>query len=189
MSIQKVLADAFFDYPMSDWILVNARNKRKALLFLFDLLDKWVVRPTGARVLSNEERGVAVWIKSENMRSMSLHVGFLILMLFAMGCGFDAARKLFVLNRVMARYHEGFSSHYYLYLIGVAPSQRRQGVGHALLREGIRLADSDGVGVFLETSSLENVDWYRQFGFNVVDTYFIEDGSPPTWTMWRNPQI
>lgn len=57
----------------------------------------------------------------------------------------------------------------YLWFIGVNPMYQHSGIGSSLLNEVIADADSKNLPVFLETSTLQNVPWYRRFGFQVYD--------------------
>lgn len=57
----------------------------------------------------------------------------------------------------------------YLWFIGVNPVDQHSGIGSRLLNEVIELADHKGLPVFLETSTVQNLAWYRRFGFQVYD--------------------
>jgi GNAT superfamily N-acetyltransferase len=70
--------------------------------------------------------------------------------------------------------------HWYLVVLSVRPEQQRRGLGTALLEPILDRADRDGVPCRAETSDPANVDYYRQFGFEVVDPAFaaLPDGPP-----------
>jgi GNAT superfamily N-acetyltransferase len=59
--------------------------------------------------------------------------------------------------------------HRYLGTVGVAPDQRRRGVGTALVRHWCGLADRERVPVYLETDVPGNVPFYEREGFSVLD--------------------
>lgn len=56
---------------------------------------------------------------------------------------------------------------YYLWFIGVEPSQQNKGVGSKLLEEVIEKGLSEKRTICLETSTLKNIPWYERHGFNV----------------------
>jgi len=72
---------------------------------------------------------------------------------------------------------------WYLDAIAVDPSRQGAGVGGALVRHGLSLAERDGVGAFLETSVERNVTYYERFGFRVIDEGDAPGGGPHIWFM------
>jgi ribosomal protein S18 acetylase RimI-like enzyme len=83
----------------------------------------------------------------------------------------------------MASYHP-HEPHWYLPLIGVDPSRRRNGYGAALLQDTLRRCDQDHVAAYLESTNPANVPLYQRHGFEVLGT--IQAGSsPPLFPMLR----
>lgn len=79
--------------------------------------------------------------------------------------------------------------HYYLFLTGVDPSQRRQGVSRALLGDKLKRTDAERMPVYLETQSASNVEVYQKLGFVVVEKCaFPFQSSIFNWGMLRHPQ-
>jgi GNAT superfamily N-acetyltransferase len=56
---------------------------------------------------------------------------------------------------------------YYLWFIGVRPEFQNMGIGSALLSEVIAESESIQRPLYLETSTLRNLPWYKKFGFQV----------------------
>jgi ribosomal protein S18 acetylase RimI-like enzyme len=75
--------------------------------------------------------------------------------------------------------------HYYLPVIGVHPDYHGKGLGGALVRHAVALADRDGVAIYLETANQSNLGFYRRFGFELLDEVETPGGGPPLWTMAR----
>lgn len=80
------------------------------------------------------------------------------------------------LGELMSQYHPQ-EPHWYLSIIGVDPSRQGQGLGAALLKEGLRRCDADGLPAYLESSSPKNVPLYERHGFEV--TGLIKPGDHP----------
>ena len=57
----------------------------------------------------------------------------------------------------------------YLWFIGVNPMYQHTGIGSSLLTEVIADSEVKGLPVFLETSTLQNLPWYKRFGFHIYD--------------------
>lgn len=56
---------------------------------------------------------------------------------------------------------------YYLWFIGVDPSYQNSGIGTSLLNEIIEDSVQKKRPIYLETSTLTNLPWYKKFGFDV----------------------
>ncbi|MCV2869804.1 GNAT family N-acetyltransferase [Defluviimonas sp. WL0002] len=71
-----------------------------------------------------------------------------------------------------------------LELIAVDPAHSGNGVGAALLREGLTLFDQKGVPVYLESSNPRNLSFYRRAGFDLLAEVRVGDG-PARYPMLR----
>lgn len=56
---------------------------------------------------------------------------------------------------------------YYLWFIGVDPAAQNTGIGSDLLKGLIEDSKLKERAIYLETSTLKNLPWYKKFGFNV----------------------
>ena len=75
--------------------------------------------------------------------------------------------------------------HWYLQMIGTHPDWQGRGIGSMLIREGLSWAERDGLGVYLETETVENVAYYRHLGFEVRSEWDVAGGGPHMWGMWH----
>lgn len=57
----------------------------------------------------------------------------------------------------------------YLWFIGVDPAAQHFGLGSHLLKELLNLGKERGLHVYLETSTVQNLPWYKKHGFIVYD--------------------
>ena len=94
--------------------------------------------------------------------------------------------ELFSLFEQMGAFHPE-RPHWYLPLIGVAPSGQGRGCGAALLRRGLARCDEDHVPAYLEATSARSVPLYERFGFKVVGEIKTQT-SPPIIPMVRPAQ-
>jgi ribosomal protein S18 acetylase RimI-like enzyme len=83
--------------------------------------------------------------------------------------------------------HHPDEPHIHLAVLGVDPAHQRTGVGSLLVRSGLDRADEVGLPVYLDTSSAENVPYYRRFGFDVLVEFDFPLGGPHAWGMLRRP--
>lgn len=98
------------------------------------------------------------------------------------GAAFVAANRR---SKVAMAEHAPAEPSWYLASVGVTPSAQGSGLGTAVIRPGLAVADVQGVPVYLETSTPRNLVLYRRLGFEVTAEYPLPDGGPLTWTMVR----
>lgn len=96
-----------------------------------------------------------------------------------------AWRAYRLLRAVEAR-HPG-ERHWYLSHLAVEPGSQGRGLGTALVRAGLELADAESVGAYLETANDANLAFYGRRGFSQVGMTNVPAG-PPVWALWRNPR-
>lgn len=58
---------------------------------------------------------------------------------------------------------------YYLWFIGVDPEYQNEGIGSILLDEIIKDSKQKQRPIYLETSTLKNLPWYKKYGFQVYN--------------------
>ncbi len=75
--------------------------------------------------------------------------------------------------------------HWYLFLLVADPEVQRRGIGQMLLEEALTQIDNEGVPVFLETQKIENIAYYRRFGFELQNTLTPITHGPSLYAMYR----
>lgn len=58
---------------------------------------------------------------------------------------------------------------YYIWFIGVDPKYQNTGIGSRLLNEVIQDGQGKKRALYLETSTVKNLPWYKKFGFNIYN--------------------
>lgn len=96
----------------------------------------------------------------------------------------DLLRKLIALREAITK-HTPTEEHWYLQMVGTHPDWQRRGIARRLIEQGFQWAYSDGMGVYLETETIENVSYYRHLGFEVRSEWDVAEGGPHMWGMWR----
>lgn len=71
--------------------------------------------------------------------------------------------------------------HWFLAAMGTRPELQRRGLGSAVLRPVLELAEV----AQLETSSTENLAFYATLGFEVAGELTISGGGPHVWSLVR----
>jgi GNAT superfamily N-acetyltransferase len=64
------------------------------------------------------------------------------------------------------------ASAWYLSIVGILPAYQNQGLGAALIRPVLELADAAAVPTFLETFTPRNEHFYQRLGYRVAGSFF-----------------
>ncbi len=82
--------------------------------------------------------------------------------------------------------HMAQRPHWYGWMIGVRPEYR--GIGKILINHIFNIADREGLPLYLETSTIQNVELYTYLGFKQLDQTDIEEGNFSLFFMMRPPK-
>jgi hypothetical protein len=77
--------------------------------------------------------------------------------------------------------------HWYISVLGVHPDYQGKGMGGELLRPILKKADKESVIVYLECSNPNSLDFYRKYGFEVMEEIVPVRCCPPIWGLVRKP--
>ena len=56
----------------------------------------------------------------------------------------------------------------YLWFLAVHPDEQKQGIGSKLIKSIIQKSVEDKRDIYLETSTLTNIEWYQKFNFKII---------------------
>lgn len=184
----RVLAKAFYDDPVTSWMLPGGSARLTALTRAFAPLARHHFLPrAGSEVgVRDGTVGAATLWDPPGQRKPGLVEQLITAptMLWAFRSRVPASMRVMEL---MEKHHPE-EPHWYLMLIGSDPSVRGAGFGHALMRSRLDRCDAEGSPAYLENSNPKNEAYYLRFGFEVMGEIKLPDGGPPMWPMWRNPR-
>lgn len=156
-----------FDTNKSINYLVKQDSKRdnriKALMeYSFDICYSF-----GQVFLSNDKKACALVLFPDNKKTTLKSV--LLDLKLAFSCiGLTRIKR--VLDReAKVKSLQPKEPFYYLWFIGVDPAYHRRGIGAILLNEVIEDSVSKKRPIYLETSTLKNIPWYKKFGFEIYN--------------------
>ncbi len=178
---------AFFNDPLYVWMVPDPDRRR--------VIGRWFTRRAmeygmryGVARTTDDAAGVAIWLPPGNTSMTPFRTFRAGFTLAPFRMGFRAFSRFASLSPTLDRAHNRHAPgrHYYLLLLGVAPSRQGCGVGAALLEEGLTRADTEGVPCYLDTMTDANVRFYEKRGFCVAEEIHPKEG-PDTWAMVREP--
>lgn len=182
-AIGTTITAAFFDDPVTAWIIPDRAERPAWLPGIFDLyLDAFL--PHGETYLTEDGMGAALWLPpgrellaedelEEFGRRTEQLAGPYASRLNDLGEFFDA--------------HAPATPHWHLQLLAVRPNQQGRGLGSALMADVLPRADRAGEAVYLEATTRRARALYERHGFRFIGEITLPKG-PTLWQMWREPR-
>lgn len=179
--VAPLFASAFADDPGFTWMFPDGARRLAQVAWVQGLLVRSKIAVCVAEHI--ERSAAALWFPPDACPVISrwteLRAG-IAWAPFAVGCG-GTVRGLRADAAVKVRLRRVEQPAWYLDALAVAPDRQGRGLGGELLRRG--LARAGATPVYLYTVKPENLDYYRRFGFEVIDDSALVEGGPPAWTM------
>jgi ribosomal protein S18 acetylase RimI-like enzyme len=184
----RTLGRAFFDDPVSIWLLPDANARIGHMSRLFTTMTRHHHLAAGGVEVACDGPGVgaAALCDPPNRWRESRRAQLAQIPMFLRVFGFRSTRGRAV-QEAMKRAHPE-EPHWYLAVIGSDPSVRGQGFGQVLMRSRLERCDAEYCPAYLESSKPENVPYYERFGFRVTGEIKVPGGGPTLWPMWRDPR-
>ena len=186
----RLLARAFSADPILTFFLNDPVRRKVAFPAFFRALiyEAWECGHVYGVTLDERLAGVSVWVPpdgappSRRFRRRADWNHLLVKACFprraaALCRGFEATLKL-----------HPQAPHWYLFFIGVAPSDQSRGLGQKLMAPVLEIADRDATLCYLETPFPATHEFYRRQGFDLGPGTNPFEGAPTLWTMVRVPQ-
>ena len=182
------LERAFSPDPLFTWVFPDPATRPPALQAFMRVPLEYGLR-YGKVTTSHDTKAACLWIPPgpgitipRMIRSGMLGAPF--------RTGFGPFVKFMTANETMDKIHKARvpEPHWYLMIVGVDPELQSQGVGSAIVREGLALADRESAPCYLETSERRNLAFYERLGFVVLEEATLGKGGPKAWAMRREPR-
>ncbi|GIH15381.1 GNAT family N-acetyltransferase [Rugosimonospora africana] len=184
VALAQLIADAFHDLPVCQWLVPDPDERRRVLPADFHILVRHALEH-GTVVTSGGLDAVAVWYSGApdavpDIPDYDARV--------ARACD-PYTERFQLLDEAMHAAHPDGPPHEHLAFLAVRPGAQGRGLGSALLRRRHRVLDERGVPAYLEASSPRSRQLYLRHGYLDIGEPFATKGGPdPTmWPMWRDP--
>jgi len=164
--IVNILGSSFDDNKSVNYI-IKQDNKRvqrikKLIEYSFDVCHLF-----GDVFLSDDKKGCALIVLPDKKKT-NLKTILLDIKLIASCIGISNVKKAMNRESKITKLHPN-ELMYYLWFIGVEPSEQNKGIGSSLLANVINEAVLRKRSIYLETSTFKNIPWYEKFGFRVYN--------------------
>lgn len=181
--LAKLLADAFSNDPVNQWLLESHGNTQDVRTRFFHSYLTTYLRDAVVQTLPNFG-GAAMWAQPgyTNPKLLDDLRDYWRWMNLLKGASLKTAR----LNDRMKKLRPT-QPHWYLALLGTPAEFRGKGYGGKLLEHQLNNCDREGIMSYLESSNEANIGLYMRYGFKLTNEFTVA-GSPRLYTMERQPQ-
>lgn len=184
--LSQVIADAFFDLAVSQWLVPDPDARRAIFPPYFRIYVEHAM--ADGLVLTTPTRdATALWLPIGPDGPGAPPDGYHERLAAVTGPHLDRFQAL---DEGFDTHHPAGVPHHHLAVIAVRPDQQRLGIGTAMLHARHAILDRDGIPAYLEASDLDKREIYRKHGYVVRPDAPIRlpGGGPELWPMWREPQ-
>lgn len=161
-----ILTDSFETNKSVNYIIKQDNKRKKRIRALMDYSFE-VCKEFGNVYLSDDKKACALVLfpdkKKTTLKSIQLD-----LKLILSSVGLSNIKKTLERESLIKK-HQPKDTMYYLWFIGVDPKHQNSGIGTTLLNEVIKDSESKKRSIYLETSTMKNLPWYKKFGFDVYN--------------------
>ncbi|KAA8476870.1 acetyltransferase (GNAT) family protein [Arcticibacter tournemirensis] len=162
--IVDILTESFQDNQSVNYIAKRDEKRLKRIEALMDYSFD-VCNLFGDVFLSDDNKACALVLypdkKKTTLKSIMLDAKLILLCV-----GIENIKK--TLDReAMIKKIQPKEPMYYLWFIGVDPAYQHTGIGSEFLKEIIEHAKEKQRPIYLETSTVRNLPWYKKFGFTI----------------------
>jgi len=186
----RVLAHAFFDYPMIQYYWPDIEQRSLHLEWNFKCAVNYGLR-YGVVHTNPEISGIAVWLPPGETKITTMRYvisGFLPLLYYQ---GVKQFFKEKACDDLVVQVHESImpDPHWYLWILGVEPEHQGEGIATKLLQAWLYETDRNGLPCYLETHAEENHSFYSGVGFELTRTVNVPGSDLVFWCYLRKPQM
>lgn len=159
-----ILTKSFDTNQSVNYIVKQDKHRRKRVSALMDYSFE-VCYLFGDVFLSDDKKACALVTypdkKKTTLKSILLDIKLILSCVGLKNIKKTLARES-AINKIQPK-----EPKYYLWFIGVEPEYQSEGIGSVLLNEIIEDSEHKKRPVYLETSTLKNLPWYKKFGFDI----------------------
>ena len=167
--ILQILTASFANNQSVNYIIRKGKKQNKRIRALMNYSFE-MCRRFGEVLLSSDQNACALIIYPDK-KKVTLKSILLDVKLIFQCVGFQNIKKTLQRESLIKK-GQPKEPMTYLWFIGVAPEKQGNGIGSGMLADIIEDSRMKNRPVYLETSTLINLPWYKKFGFKI---YHQED--------------
>ncbi|RZK08822.1 MAG: GNAT family N-acetyltransferase, partial [Flavobacterium sp.] len=158
--------NSFEDNQSVNYIVKQDSKKKERIRALMDYSFE-ICYMFGAVYLSDDKKGCAL-VLYPDQKKFSIKSTLLDVQLLLNAIGLTRAGKAMSRESAIKSNYPN-EPIYYLWFLGVVNAEQNNGVGSQLLKEIIQDSQKQQKPIYLETSTIKNIPWYKKFGFSIYN--------------------
>ncbi|MEU9505988.1 GNAT family N-acetyltransferase [Micromonospora sp. NPDC048170] len=174
-----VLAEAFLDGPVADWLVPDPHERRTVYFRYFTLVLHHGLQH-GRVDTTSDLSAVAIWYTRDEVPLLASTDHY-----YEVEKATGRYAPKFLLLDAIFETHHPHPPHDYLAYAAVDPHRQGRGVGTALLTHAHQTLDEAGRAAYLEASNSRNRDLYQRLGYRQGSPIHLPTDGPLIWRMWR----
>jgi len=192
MRASKVLADAFQRDPLWNKICEGERNIEKRFRAIFEVPVRYCLKYGEVYAPSEDLEGVIGWVSGKYADMKIWHVIRSGAIVAAMRIGLNVAKKMGPVFKPLVedrREHMAGCNYLYPLVVGVATGLQGKGFGRKLIGAMIEKSEREGLQIYIDTATEENMKMYEHFGFRLLGKITLPVVDLPMWELVRKPKV
>lgn len=183
----ETLSSAFEDFPLFTFLLPEKIKRKEKLMVAFEGFERYGLKYGYIQASSLNFEGIAIWLNSEIMKMTLISYIRCGFFKFMRKVGLKVTMRYLKFLDYATELHEKHmpEPHWYLAFLGVHPDYQRKGYGTSLMDEMLKYSESNNWPYYLETAVEKNIDFYRKFGFKLVETGRVPESDVNHYCMVR----
>ncbi len=184
--VVKIIEESFKGNPSVTWVVKNDSKKDKRLKALAEYLFDVGLAKKGV-YLSSDHNAVAV-IFRYNTKFNKLLVLYHELRLMLRAIGFRKIPEVLKRQAYLKSQKPPSGNFLYFWLYGASDEGKGHGGAFELQKDIYKLSKDLKLPIFLETTIPQNRIVYQRFGFEVYNTWKVDEQGVSVWFMKRDPK-
>lgn len=161
-----ILTSSFEENKSVNYVVGQGGQKKRRIRLLMEYSFRTCLQ-FGNVFLSDDKKGCALVLYPDKQKT-NLQTMLREIKLVTCSIGIGNIYKTIKREAAIKKRHPSIPFSY-LWFIGVCPKAQGIGVGSTLLTQFLQYSQEQNRNVFLETSTLINLPWYKRFGFQLYD--------------------
>lgn len=187
--VSDVLAEAFAADPLFGWVFSDAETRADCLQYWWSYLASQALELEGGELWTiGSGSAAAMWYPpvfeppdDASGESEESGAAFVAMLGGLVGDRLDEVLDGF--RQILEAHPQ--EPHWYLPAVGTRVAAQGRGLGAHLLRPVLDRCDEQGLGAYLESSSVRNVPFYHRLGFEITGEILLGDDPVVVTKMWR----
>ncbi len=182
--VTELLTNSFLTNRSVCWVIGDYKRRKKRVRQLIDYAFRMSLCQNGIlKTFDNKAAAIMMYPHSQNYRLrhmlLDLKLGLKVI-------GIRRVMKVLKREEIIKKHHPD-DNYLYLWFLGVENQLQRKGLGSHMLEEIHRVADKQKLPIYLETSTPENLPFYKKNGYEVYHEMNNYPGMNfPVWFIRRN---